>query len=119
MEIDEKNRILQTLLSGIKGVAASLNTLEMLILQELDTSIAPVRKQSVEDPDVLGIDSIGRVIKRRKLSPETVEKKRALLKSVRERRLKDIEELKRLRAEKEAREKAALVAAGAHLGKKK
>lgn len=124
--LDEVKRRLEGLLHTFEAMKSNAENSIYLIKQDLErleagqypAPMAPIKPITL-DPDVLGIDVLGRVIKKRKLSPEVLEKKRQIMRGIRDKRLRDIEELKKLREEKAAREKTVLVPTGATMTKKK
>jgi hypothetical protein len=92
------------MLPSLEAAKAALESQILLIRQHLNAEEAAA---TAPDPTVLGVDSIGRIIRKRTLSPEVLEKKRQIMRGIRDKRIKDIAELKKLRAEREARGTAA------------
>jgi hypothetical protein len=100
-------RELLLLIAKLPGLEAAKNAVQAQI-DEIHRRISELRlKESslvmttnsvlADASEDLGIDSIGRVIRHRKLSPETIEKKREVIKKARAVRL---EQIKRLREER-------------------
>ena len=113
----DTNQLLRTLLPSLEAAKAALESQILLIRQHLSTeetlvrtapaapALAPATPAS--DPTVLGIDTLGRVIRKRTFSPEILEKKRQLMNQVRERRLKELWELREYKAKHEKAAKTA------------
>jgi hypothetical protein len=113
----DTKQLLQTMLPSLEAMKAALESQILLIRQHLSTeetlvrtapaapALAPATPAS--DPTVLGIDTLGRVIRKRTFSPEVLEKKRQLMNEVRERRLQELQELREYKAKHEKAAKPA------------
>jgi hypothetical protein len=100
------------LIAKLPGLEAAKNAVQAQI-DEIHRRISELRLQQAS-PDTaktpvlahvdtaLGIDSIGRVIRRRKLSLETIEKKREVIKKAREVRQEQIRRLMELRQQRQS-----------------
>ena len=109
----DTKQLLQTMLPSLEAMKAALESQILLIRQHLSaeetikTAQAAVHTAPADDPTVLGIDTLGRVIRKRTFSPEILEKKRQLMNQVRERRLKELRELRAFKEKTEAEAKTA------------
>ena len=111
----DTKQLLQTMLPSLEAMKAALESQILLIRQHLSaeeiTKTAPAAAAApttpADDPTFLGIDTLGRVIRKRTFSPEILEKKRQLMNQVRERRLKELRELRAFKEKTEAEAKTA------------
>jgi hypothetical protein len=99
----QHQQMLSNVLAGLEATKATLEYQIALVRQLIQQSHQPVQTvaqvSGCDDEDILGIDSIGRVIKRRHLSPEVLAKKRQLMASVRQKRLQELNELREFKAQ--------------------
>lgn len=108
----DTKQLLQTMLPSLEAMKAALESQILLIRQHLSAeetirAVPAAPATPATDPTVLGIDTLGRVIRRRTLSPEILEKKRLLMNQVRERRLQELRELREYKAKHEKAAKPA------------
>jgi hypothetical protein len=105
------------MLPSLEAAKVLLENQILLIRQHLNAEEAVVKTAPAApalapatpatDPTVLGIDTLGRVIRKRTFSPEVLERKRQLMNEVRERRLQELQELREYKAKHQKTAKPA------------